>query len=221
MALWPFRPKKETTSLSPEVQKIFEKVIRYLDDELAQNNRLPESFRQVLAKSPSCDRIPTAFGEFGRTLTNPIPVNGPMGELLYLSRLETSYGSAIAFHRLGAFDKVDVFETVSEDGRRWDLLYLSMYFPRKSKEVPYGYRIMPDEARRVLIRGTTLHVDGFPTGIYSAALECTKRWVNIPIGDRRLKAFEARNDLVRPPKHVEALSQLEFTSQTVGPPDPC
>ena len=79
---------------------------------------------------------------------------------------------------------------------------------------------MTDKARCALIRGTTLHVDGFPNGIYSAALECTKRLIGIPIGDFRLKAIEGRNNLVRPRKHVEALSQLEFTGQTTAPPDP-
>jgi hypothetical protein len=220
MTLWPFGRKNQTTSLSPEVQRIFEKALRFLDDEIAQNNALPENFRQVLAESPSCDRIPNAFGEFGRTLTNPIPVNGPVGELVYLSRLETLDGSAIAFHRIGAFDKVDVFEVLSEDGRHWDVLYLSLYFARKSKQVPSGYRMMTDKARRALIRGTTLRVDDFPNGIYSAALECTKRLIGIPIGDSRLKAIEMRSDLIRPHKHVEALSQLEFTSQTIAPPDP-
>ena len=86
MTLWPFGRKNKTTSFPPEVQRLFKKAIRFLDDEFAQNNALPENFRQVLAESPSCDLIPNAFGEFGRTLTNPIPVNGPVGELVYLSR---------------------------------------------------------------------------------------------------------------------------------------
>lgn len=220
MALWPFGRKEPSTSLSPEVQRIFGKVHRFLDDETAQNNALPEDLRRTLAEGPSCDRIPNAFGEFGRTPTNPIPVNGPVGELIYLSGLETSDGVAIAFHRLGALDEVDVFEVVSEDGRYWDVLYLSLYFPRKSKHAPSGYRITTDEARRrALFRGTTLRVDGFPKGIYSAAMECTKRMIGMPLGDSRLKAIEARNDLIRPRKHVEALSQLKFTSRTSAPPD--
>lgn len=220
MALWPFGRKDPSTSLSPEVQRIFEKVHRFLDDEAAQNNALPEDFRRTLTESPSCDRIPNAFGEFGRIPTNPIPVNGPVGELIYLSRLETSDGVAIAFHRLGALDEVDVFEVVSEDGRHWDVLYLSLYFPRKSKHVPSGYRIMTDEARRrALFRGTILRVDGFPKGIYSAAMECTKRLIGMPLGDSRLKGIEARNNLIRPRKHLEGLSQLKFTGRTNAPPD--
>lgn len=141
MALWPFG-RKGDASLSPDVQQIFEKAIRFLDDEAAQNNALPEQFRKILAESISCDRIPNAFGEFGRTLTNPIPVNGPVGQLVYLSRLETPEGGAVAFHRLGAFDKVDAFEVVAENGRYWDVLFLSMYFARKSRQVPSGYRMM-------------------------------------------------------------------------------
>ncbi len=215
MALWPFGRKDPSTSLSPEVQRIFEKVHRFLNDEAAQNNALPEDFQRTLAESPSCDRTPNAFGEFGRTPTNPIPVNGPVGELIYLSRLETSDGVPIAFHRLGALDEVDVFEVVSEDGRHWDVLYLSLYFPPKSKHVPSGYRTMTDEARRsALIRGTTLRIDGFPKGICSAAMECTTHLIGMPLGDSRLKAIEVRNDLIRPHKHVEALSQLKFTSRT-------
>ena len=218
MAPWPFGRKDPSTSLSPEVQRIFEKLHRFLDDEAAQNNALPEDFRRNSAQSPPCDRIPNAFGEFGRTPTNPIPVNGPVGELIYLSRLETSDGVAIVFHRLGARDGVDVFEVASEDGIDWDVLYLSLYFPRKSKHVPSGYRIMADEARqRALIRGTTSRVDGFPKGIYFAAMECTKRVIGMPLGDPQLKGIEARNDLIRPRKHVEVLSQLEFSSQTTAP----
>jgi hypothetical protein len=216
MALWPFGRKDPKSSLSPEVRRIFEKAHRLLDDEAAQNEALPEDFRKILAENPDCDRLPNAFGEFGRAPTNPIPVNGPLGEAIYLSRLETSDGNAIAFHRLGAFDNVDVFEVVSENGSHWDVLYLSLYFARKSMEVPSGYRVMADKVRRTLIRGTTLRVDSFPKGIYSATLECTKRLIGIPIGDAELKALEARNDLIRPRKHVEALSRLQFNSQTTA-----
>jgi hypothetical protein len=67
MALFPFGRKDPSASFSPEVQRIFEKIDRFLNDEAAQNNALPEDFRQVLARSPSCDHIPNAFGEFGRT----------------------------------------------------------------------------------------------------------------------------------------------------------
>src|SRR3546814_10801196 len=62
--------------------------------------------------------LPNGSGPFGFTETNPIPVNGPIGQLAYLSRLETQSGQRILFHRLGAIDKVDVFEAVTFDGSR-------------------------------------------------------------------------------------------------------
>jgi hypothetical protein len=140
MSWWPFGKKRADAGLSPEVQRIFEKVIRFLDDEAAQNNALPENLRNGLLQNAACDQIPNGFGEFGRTVTNPRPVNGPVGELLYLSRLERYDGVPIAFHRLGAHGNVDIFETVSENGRHWDLICLSLYYPRKSRACPQAIK---------------------------------------------------------------------------------
>jgi hypothetical protein len=211
---WSFGKKDTRGELSPEIQRIFEKAVRFLDDEVGQNNALPENLRQVLTQNHHCDKIPNGFGEFGRTLTNPVPVNGPMGELVYLSRLETADGVPIAFHRLGAFGNVDIFEIVSENGRYWDVLYVSLYYPRKSRVVPSGYRMMGDQSRRSLIRGTTLQVGDFPQGIFRAVLECTGRMVGTPIADTRLKALESRNDIIRPGKHLENLRRIKFSSHT-------
>jgi hypothetical protein len=183
--------KKETAEdVSPEAKQIFEKAIRLLDDETAQNNALPEDRRRVLFQNPACDFVPKGFGEFGRTVTNPVPVNGVMGELIYLLRLETADGIPIAFHRLGACNRTDVFEIVSEDGRHWDLLYVSLYYPRRSRAVPSGYQIMTDKVRRSLIRGTTLHVGGFPKGIFSAAAEAAERMVGIGLVDLELNLWK-------------------------------
>src|SRR3546814_6331822 len=70
----------------------------------------------MLESAPAYDKDPNGSGPFGFTETNPIPVNGPIGQLAYLSRLETQSGQRILFHRLGAIDKVDVFEAVTFDG---------------------------------------------------------------------------------------------------------
>ena len=50
-------------------------------------------------------------------------------------------------------------------------------------------------------------------------MECTKRLIGMPLGDSQLKAIDARNDLIRPRKHVEVLSRLKFGSQTNAPPN--
>jgi hypothetical protein len=92
------RPKEE---LSPEVAAIFEKIYRYLEDESAQNDRLPEPLRSKVKSAVSCDMIPGASGDFGRDLKNPIPVNGPLGEVIYLSSLTESESRGRRPSRIG------------------------------------------------------------------------------------------------------------------------
>src|SRR3546814_8182704 len=76
-----------------------------------------------------------------------IPVNGPIGQLAYLSRLETQSGQRILFHRLGAIDKVDVFEAVTFDGSGWFIFFVDLYHPRRSRLTPDGFRFTKDVAQ--------------------------------------------------------------------------
>lgn len=89
---------------------------RILDDEKFQLELVHPMMKAMLESAPAYDKDPNGSGPFGFTETNPIPVNGPIGQLAYLSRLETQSGQRILFHRLGAIDKVDVFEAVTFDG---------------------------------------------------------------------------------------------------------
>ena len=57
-----------------------------LNDELAQNRKLSPELLQQCAKE-KMDQLPNALGEFGRSPGNPILVNGPLGEITYLSKL--------------------------------------------------------------------------------------------------------------------------------------
>src|SRR6476469_7244258 len=123
MIWWPFGKKHKDTELDTEARRLLEELKQFWDDDSIQNNAYPEDDRALLEQNAACDQIPASFGKFGRALTNPIPVNGPIGEVLYLSRLQTENGNAIAFHRLGAIETVDVFEILSEDGSYWDILY--------------------------------------------------------------------------------------------------
>lgn len=96
---------------------------------------LPLEIRALLEAGPATDEIPGSSGEFGRDPRNPVPVNGPIGQALYPS-LTMNPGQFVFAHRLGSLGKVDVFETVTSDGSHWDLLYLSLYHPRKSRKAP-------------------------------------------------------------------------------------
>ena len=104
---------------------------RILDDEQFQLELVHPAMKAMLESAPAYDKDPNGTGPFGFTETNPIPVNGPIGQLAYLSRLETQSGQRILFHRLGAIGTVDVFEAVSFNGAEWFILFVDLYHPRR------------------------------------------------------------------------------------------
>lgn len=131
-----FGGKKEDKAL----REVFEKIRRLLEDENFQIELLHPTMREIIASRPAYDRDPNGTGPFGFSETNPIPVNGPIGELAYLSKLETQRGERILFHRIGAIDTIDVFEAVTFSGSEWFVFFLDHYHPRKSRITPDGFR---------------------------------------------------------------------------------
>ena len=142
--VWEVRmPSPTNRAIPPDIAAILKKIDHMLDSDDEQNRTVPEPFRSQIADGLDCDELPEAKGEFGRSPTNPIPTNGPIGEVIYLSRLRTASGSPVMFHRVrsedGLIGAVDVYEVLSLDGTVNETLFLSMYHPRKSKKVPHGY----------------------------------------------------------------------------------
>src|SRR3546814_4374177 len=89
---------------------------RILDVEKFQLELVHPMMKVMLESAPAYDKDPNGSGPFGFTETNPIPVNGPIGQLAYLSRLDTQSGQRILFHRLRAIAKLHVFEAVTFHG---------------------------------------------------------------------------------------------------------
>lgn len=150
-----FGGKKEDRAL----HDAFAKIRRIIEDEQFQLELVPPAVRELLESRPAYDRGPNGTGPFGFTETNPIPVNGPIGQLAYLSKLETLTGQRIVFHRIGAIDYVDVFEAVSFDGRQWFILFVDLYHPRRSRLTPDGFRFTPEVAQ---FSGFHKFCDDFP-----------------------------------------------------------
>lgn len=120
---------------------------RIIDDEKYQLELLNPVMKEMIESAPAYDKDPNGTGPFGFTETNPIPVNGPIGQLAYLSKLETQSGQRILFHRLGAIDTVDVFEAVTFNGSDWFILFVDLYHPRRSRLTPDGFRFTKDVAQ--------------------------------------------------------------------------
>lgn len=108
-------------------------------------------FHYKFLQGENCDEIPNVYGEFGRTPTNPIPVYGPKGLIIYLNKLRTLQGQPFLFHKLtytvtaGLTEGVDAFEIVSVDNTNWDILYFHMYHPRNSEKAPRNLILKNDD----------------------------------------------------------------------------
>lgn len=113
---------------------------RILEDEQFQIDMIHPAMKAMIESGPAYDRDPDGIGPFGFSETNPIPVNGPIGQLAYLSKLETDRGERILFHRIGAVDTIDVFEAVTFSGSEWFILFVDLYHPRRSRLTPEGFQ---------------------------------------------------------------------------------
>ena len=113
---------------------------RIIEDEDYQNSLYPEVISGLILGGENRDEITGASDKFGHSITNPIPVNGSIGELAYLSSLVTDNNERLLFHRLGSINSLDVFEAVTMSGGDWFIFYVDLYHPRKSHKAPQGLR---------------------------------------------------------------------------------
>ena len=122
------------------LREAFEQIRRILEDEQFQLDMIHPTMKSMIETCPAYDKDPNGTGPFGFSETNPIPVNGPIGQLAYLSKLETAKGERILFHRIGAVNTIDVFEAVTFSGSEWFILFVDLYHPRRSRLTPEGFR---------------------------------------------------------------------------------
>ena len=143
---------------------------------------LPALASSIPELQPECDALPLASGPFGTTDTNPIPVNGPQGEVVYINRLRSPSGCGFFFHRLGSLKSkvylhpIDDFELLAIDGSANFHLFFAMYHPRRSQLLPAGCTRVPwnrmADLERLMCKiaafGTTSIVPDFPWGLPAA-----------------------------------------------------
>lgn len=186
--------KKSQDKLSPEIGKIFEKVDKLFESEAFQNSLMPDPLKKVVLNGQNCDKIPGGRGEFGRDPTNPIPVNGPIGQILYLSQLRTERSSSpIMFHRVsstrvGEAD-IDMYEVLSIDESVREYLYLSLYHPRRSRLCPVGYRIERKVDFGNPIYGVNFLVSHFPRELDLRIREWQMRTLGFPFSLNEVRKY--------------------------------
>ena len=134
-----------------------------IDNEDFQNMQYSPDMREKVLAGIDCDFLVDDSQTFGRTVDNPIPVNGPYGEHTYLSRLRTSNGQGFFYHRLGSIDRIDQFEVCSFDYRVQEFLYFDMYHPRRSRKAVSGYNLLETPQAWT---GFSSRLDKFPSDIF-------------------------------------------------------
>ena len=155
------------------------KIHEPLADQLADLDHYPQEFANLITNGLDCDVLPGSSGPFGGP-SNPIPVNGAIGELKYLAKLRGKSGSALFFHRISSIltalseHAIDAYEVVCMDGTQWTTVHFDMYHPRRSNMAPEGFTLNPLDRRLKIdlpfAYGVTQFVKDFPYGLPDALI---------------------------------------------------
>lgn len=161
---------------------------------------------KVLQMLPGGDLLPGGYGPIG-SITNPIPVNGLIGETIYLNQLRSPDDECYYYHRPGSTktdispNPIDGFELFSLDGKDRRTIWLSPYHPYRSTLAPEGcfIRAYPkDELLQVFIRtpghGIWTRLASFPHDL-PAALENSPQLAALGPGVGRPMADTAAKQL--------------------------
>jgi hypothetical protein len=188
-------------------------IVRLIDDEAYQLSVYEEPFLSLAKRGSSADETPGTQGRFGYDVGNPIPVNGQLGELTYLSRLVSGSGERFVFHRLGSIDTTDVYEVVTVTGREWLILYVDMYHPRRSRKAPEGLRLVESPQQ---FSGFPEYRPSFPYD-FAAAKDAVSKGIVLGYVRRNFidegiskKAFQ------RPAQHASELKRVRQSLEAVS-----
>ena len=129
-----------------------------------QNDQLPIMLKTQLEMGSDIEYVYND-ATFGLTPDNPIPVNGQLGQLAYLSLLRTPDGQGFLFHRLGSEAGVDAYEILSFDGKHRMVVYLDMYHPRRSRKAIDGLTLHDKPSA---FTGVSTLVGDFPLSLLEA-----------------------------------------------------
>ena len=203
-----WRAKRNSTNNDHEA--LFKRLEDFFNNDDAQIDGLDQETQIGVRSGSDCDRVAEGHGPFGKCSSNPIPVNGPIGGLGYLSSLRTESGQSLMFHRLGSNKAVDVYEIASLDNVTWDIVYLDVYHPRKSRLAPNGYHLDGDSLRS--FRGINKFLMSFPAGIADEVKTLQKELTGFPI-KCEIPISANASYFCRPPlqllKVVEVMSLLD------------
>lgn len=184
------------------------------------------SIYELAVNGKDCDSLINNAKGIGHIIENPIPVNGVLGEMKYINRLRCSCGSMLLFHRIGPQKNsgvdgcIDVYETVCLEGRHWDILYLHLYHPRRSKWCPEGYSF--SEFHTIFSKypigyGTNQYDENFPFGLGKFIAQQIGGDLGRKMSHRLQEKLKEKTKFIRPKKQKEKiLSFIPNDARIIG-----
>ncbi|MCX6766843.1 MAG: hypothetical protein NT170_03665 [Candidatus Moranbacteria bacterium] len=95
------------------------------------------------------DEIPGGYGNFGYSITNPIPTKGINGSHVYLRKLKfLATGKEIKWGRTGSYssdnieNKIDKYKLFDISGDDIATIYISPYHRKNSDKAPEGFELI-------------------------------------------------------------------------------
>lgn len=194
---------------------VFEKVYQLLQNEDMQNALYPSSLQSLLKPDNANRQISDLYGT---DITDPIRVNGPLGELLYISGLRHPSGASYLGHRLGSLRSTDVYEVVSDDFRDWRIIFFDMYWANKDTVAPKGliYHGAEELAKGQFgLSATNRFISKFPIDFWENLIQGTQEQFGFPAVKTQLKSLDYSR-AKRPGQHLENLQKTLVAVRAEG-----
>ena len=197
-----YRPDSNQKNQS-DLNSNFEKVFQLLMDDNLQIRLLPESFRSRLKKNVSG----RDFGnDFGTSISNPIRVNGVLGEVTYITKLRTPDGRGVIGHRIFSVGEIDVYELTTLDLSSWFVLYFDMYWDSKDNLTPAGLVFgLPEGPALSAVNKT---VPEFPANFWNILRNETVSMIGFPAIRPSIKQDLSKGPINKPKAHINQLNSI-------------
>ena len=192
------------------VQGVFDKMYKMLHDEEIQNEGLDQRLRAMLRQNESNRRL-TQF--YGLSPDDPIRVNGPIGEQLYIAMLRGLEGQAVIGHRLGSIERLDIYEVATSDFSQWAVLFFDMYYLNKDIVAPEDF-VLDGSGERTLTAVNRFMVN-FPSNFYGELIETVSDQVGFPLVNVSLRDIQAEG-IKRPVEHAGLMNQIVVRKRAEG-----